>query len=306
MAQFSVSVVIPTLNASRHLPALIQSLHRQKPLAPVEIVLVDSNSTDDTRAVAGQFVGVKVVQVGKFSHGRARNLGVSEAVGDIIVLMTQDAIPAGESWLSELLAPLDDQAVGAVYSRQVPRDDANPMERFFLLHRFPEGQEVRRVCIPGKPLMLEDVFFSNVSSAVRRSLLLKHPFDEQLIMSEDQQFSRDIIRAGWAVVYRPSSKVIHSHNYTLKSVVKRYFDSVYSLSKVFPEHGVATSSSMGARYVYRELGYITRQYPLWIPYWCLYTSAKAIGTLAGHAAEYMPYWILRRVSLHAYHWERER
>lgn len=304
MSKLSVSVIVPTLNGGRHLQELIRAIRDQQPVAPHEVILVDSNSSDDTTEVAAGFPGVRVVQVGKFSHGRARNLGAREASGDILVLMTQDAVPAGDGWLKELIAPFSDPVVGAAYSRQVPRNDANPMERFFLMHRFPEGPEIRRVNRTERPLRLEDVFFSNVSSAIRRELLLKYPFDEQLIMSEDQQFSRDIIRAGWTVVYRPSSVVIHSHNYTLGSVFKRYFDSVYSLSQIFPEHGVSTSAGMGIRYVAREISYILKHSPLSLPYWFLYTAAKTAGTLSSHAAEHMPRWLLRKLSLHSYHWKK--
>ena len=73
------------------------------------------------------------------------------------------------------------------------------------------------------------------------------PFDEDLIMSEDQQFSRDVIAAGHAVVYQPQSVVVHSHNYSLATCFRRYFDSVYSLTLIFPSHGVGTSASMGGR-----------------------------------------------------------
>ena len=141
-------------------------------------------------------------------------------------------------------------------------------------------------------------------AVARRELLLKYPFDEKLIMSEDQQFSRDLIRAGWSVVYRPASVVIHSHNYTLKSVFKRYFDSVYSLSQIFPAHGVAMSAGMGLRYVSREIRYIARLFPLYLPYYFFYTGAKTAGTLASHAAGHMPRWMLRRLSLHSYHWKQ--
>lgn len=302
-APYRVSVVIPVLNAAPYLPPLFRALSDQQPLAPEEIVLVDSMSADNTREVAASDPRVRVIPIENFSHGRARNLGAREARGDVVVLMTQDALPRDGRWLANLLEPFGDPKVAATFSRQEPKPDANPMERFFLSHRFPDAGPVRREAAGRPDLGLEDVFFSNVSAAVRREVLLKHPFDEDLIMSEDQQFARDILLAGFATVYRPDSVVVHSHNYTLGHAFRRYFDSVYSLRQIFRAHGFGTSASMGVRYVAEEIGYIVRRYPLWLPYYLLYNVSKTSGTVAAHLADHLPRNVVRRLSLHRYHWE---
>ena len=296
-----VSVVIPVLNAERHLPALLPALFSQQPRPPDEVLLLDSMSTDRTRENAAGFPGVRMLPVPKFCHSGTRNFGVREARGDVVVLMTQDALPRDERWLAALLAPLADPTVAATYSRQVPYPDANPMEQYFLRTHFPPEPTVRRG--GGTSLGLRDVFFSNVSGAVRRDLLLRHPFDEKLIMSEDQQLSRDLIAAGHAVAYAADSVVTHSHNYTLNICFRRYFDSVYSLTQVFPSHGMGTSAGMGVSYVLRELGWMVRHHPLWLPYYVLYNGAKVAGTLAAHYAEKMPRSWARRCSLHRYYWD---
>jgi len=300
--QPSVSVVIPVLNAAAFLPDLLKALFSQKPQLPCEVILVDSLSTDGTREIASSDSTVRVIPISDFSHGRARNLGAREARGDIIALLTQDALPDGPDWLDRLIAPFSDPVVAAVYSRQVPRPDTAPMERFFLQTHFPDDGPVRREKGEKQYLGFEDVFFSNVSAAVRRDVLLRFPFDEELIMSEDQQFARDILNAGYATVYQPSSVVIHSHRYTLKHVFRRYFDSVYSLTKIFSDHDFGTSASMGIRYVFRELAYIARNNPCYLVYYLLYNIAKASGTIAAHFADRMPRWMARKCSLHQYYW----
>jgi rhamnosyltransferase len=300
--QPSVSVVIPVLNAAAFLPDLLKAIFAQQPQPPFEVILVDSLSTDRTREIASADARIRVIPISNFSHGRARNLGAREARGDILALLTQDALPAGPEWLERLIAPFADPAVAAVYSRQLPRPDTAPMERFFLLTHFPDGAPTRREKGGKQYLGLEDVFFSNVSAAVRRDVLLKFPFDEELIMSEDQQFARDILNAGYATVYQPSSVVIHSHRYTLTHVFRRYFDSVYSLTKIFSGHDFKTSASMGIRYVFREMAYIARNYPCYLMYYLLYNIAKASGTVAAHFADRMPRWMARKCSLHRYYW----
>jgi len=299
----TVTVIIPTLNAAPFLPRIFEAIFRQEPVTPVEIILVDSMSTDATRSIAASDSRVRVVPIADFSHGRARNRGASEARGEIVVLLTQDALPADGKWLAGLLAPFSDPQVVASYSRQVPNADANPMESFFLLKRFPPGSPVRRAKRGAEPLTLEGVFFSNVSAAIRRAALLRHPFDEGLIMSEDQQFSRDVIAAGYAVVYQPESVVIHSHNYSLATCFRRYFDSIYSLTLIFPRHGFGTTAAMGASYLLEELRYMVRNHPLSLPYYFLYNLAKIGGTFAAHVADRLPRRVVRAMSLHRYHWE---
>lgn len=304
MTACAVSVVIPVLNAAKHLPALLPKLRSQQPFPPTEIVLVDSMSTDATRQLVAGDPDVRVIPIANFSHGRARNVGVREARGDIVVFMSQDAQPLDETWMANLIKPFEDQAVAAAYSRQVPYPDASPMECFFLNNHFPAGQGVRRMKDKdGKPAGFKSVFFSNVSSAARRSILLQYPFDETLIMCEDQQLSRDVINAGYVVTYAPDSVVLHSHNYTLSVVFKRYFDTVCALTEVFRSHGVGVSVSMGASYVPRELLFMVRNHPLTLPYYFFYNLAKTAGTIAGHMAPVMPKWILRKASLHSYHWK---
>jgi len=298
-----VSAVIPVLNAEAQLPALLAALDAQRPAPPDEIVLVDSLSTDATRTVGRAHPRVRIVPVARFAHGRARNLGVREAAGDVIVMLTQDALPADDRWLAALLEPLADSSVAAVYSRQVPRADAPPTERFFLQYHFPPGPPVRRSRPESGPVTFPDAFFSNVSSAARRAVLLEHPFDESLIMSEDQQVARDLLNAGLSIVYQPASVVIHSHRYTLGTAFRRYFDSIYSLTLIYPSQTLRLSAAMGRRYLLREVAYVARRHPAALPYYALYNLAKAAGAVAGHFCGRLPRSVARAFSLHRYHWD---
>lgn len=124
-------------------------------------------------------------------------------------------------------------------------------------------------------------------------------------MSEDQQLARDLLLAGLAVAYAPASVVLHSHNYTLRQAFERYFDSVYSLTRIFPHHDLGASASLGAGYLRREAAMMVRRHPGQLPRYAGYVLAKSLGTLLGHYAERMPRSWARRLSMHKRHWDRD-
>lgn len=301
---YSVSVMVPTLNAMGFLPDLLKALKSQQPYAPREILIVDSGSSDGTAEyVADLGDGVRLITIDRFSHGGARNLEIHHARGEYVVFLSQDAAPRDNAWLAELIAPFSDPNVAAVFSRQVPREGANPMEQFFLATHFPANGAVYQRNPQMDDLQFQrDVFFSNVSSAVRRDMLERFPFDETLIMSEDQQFARDVILYGCKVVYAPASVVLHSHNYSWRQALGRYFDSAYSLTCIFERHGFTTSARIGSSYLRRECGMMIRHHPLMLPRYGAYVLAKTLGTVLGHHAERLPRWMARKISMHSNYW----
>jgi len=298
----TASVVIPVLNAEAYLEPLLKALSDQIPAPPHEIILVDSGSTDRTLEIAEAHPDVRVVTIAKFTHGGSRNLGASEAVGDIVVFLTQDALPRDHNWLRGLLAALEDPEVVTACSRQIPYPNATPMECFFLQKRFPEAGETRNLKTLNGDTSYEKILFSDVSCAIRRSVLLENPFDETLIMSEDQQLARDLILKGHTMVYAPESVVVHSHRYTLVQTLRRYFDSVCALMEIFPDQQLKGSARMGIRYIKEETGYLLRRAPLWLMYYPAYVGVKTLATLLAHNRTCLPKWLLRRISMHSYHW----
>ena len=300
------SIVILTLNAGPRLRRVLDAVHAQRFDGALEILVLDSGSTDGTLELAAghdrakRRGSVAIHPVNNFGHGRTRNEGARLATGRFVVYLTQDALPIGDRWLTNLLAPFDDPTVAATYSRQVPYADATPMERFFLSRRFA-GVRIVKPEPKRHRLGLYSVFFSNVSSAIRRDVLLEHPFDDSLIMSEDQQFARDVIRAGWRTVYEPASVVRHSHRYTLWQVFTRYFDSLYSLEEIFDDSTGAVSLE-GLRYTLDEFRHVLTRHPLWLPYLLFYDASKAAGTLAGHLGHHLPISLRRALSMHKHYW----
>src|SRR2546430_2624087 len=100
----SAAVVIPTFNAGAAFQSLLDRLSAQKPLPPSEIIVVDSGSTDQTKAVA-LAAGARIIEWNKpYNHGLARDAGIAAANSEIVLLTVQDALPAGTDWLARMVA----------------------------------------------------------------------------------------------------------------------------------------------------------------------------------------------------------
>src|SRR5687767_8621007 len=126
-----VSIVIPTLNAGPGMEPLLAALQRQT--IPATTIAVDSGSTDGTLERLAR-AGARVVPIAPdtFNHGDTRNLGLAQAAGELAVLLVQDAVPATDTWLAELIAPFAEPSVAGSYGRQQARPDASRLTAHYL------------------------------------------------------------------------------------------------------------------------------------------------------------------------------
>jgi rhamnosyltransferase len=302
-----ISVVIPVRDGGDDLESCLAGIVRQSLDEEVEIVVVDSGSTDGSRAVAaGAGARVEAIPSTAFTHGRARNLGARLARGEILVFTSQDATPADERWLERLVAPLRrDERVAGVYGRQLPRPDAAPPERYFLDFLYGPEPRRQRAATPAE-ISLRTTLFSNANSALRRTLWERFPFADDVIMSEDQEWSRRVLLAGYEVVYEPRAAVWHSHRYTLRSAFRRFFDSGVSSGRAYLAGGASTPELRRAarEYALGELRWLCRsRQARWIPYAAVYELAKfaALQLGARHAA--LPLALNRRLSATPAYWD---
>src|SRR5215470_3609761 len=104
MAAGVVTVAIPVLNGARYLEEVLSAVRGQKIDRELEILVIDSGSTDGSLSIAERH-GARIHEIPKseFSHGGTRNLAMKLADGDHVAFITQDATPAHERWLGALL-----------------------------------------------------------------------------------------------------------------------------------------------------------------------------------------------------------
>ena len=218
-----ISVIIPTLNAGAELAALMDSLRAQT-MAPDEIIVVDSQSTDDTAQIAAE-AGALFIPIERkdFDHGGTRDLALRASSGDVVIFMTQDAVPADQWAIEHLIAPLEDERVAAVGGRQTPKADARPFERLVRTHNYPESSRVWDANVI-ESMGVRAFMISDVFAAYRRSAYLAvGGFDHPIMTNEDMLMVQRLLQAGYRIAYAGDACVLHSHNLTMKQQFKRNY-----------------------------------------------------------------------------------
>ena len=216
-----ISIIIPTYNGGRVFSRCLEMIGQQEYDGQVQLIVIDSGSTDGTPELAekaGAFV--ERIGKGKFHHANTRNKAVFFADFDNIVFTVQDAVPCSESWLSDLERSLFEADVAAVYTDQIPHDDAKPYARFEIESiSKARGWEQKIQEIESLEVFKEmpyDVAYraiglDNVCAIYRRDLLINIPFPE-VDFAEDMAWALKNMFLGHKVLYNPHIRVKHSHN----------------------------------------------------------------------------------------------
>jgi glycosyltransferase involved in cell wall biosynthesis len=227
-----VTVAVPVRNGGPLLGEVLAAVRAQRLDRPVELLVADSGSTDGSRELARVHEAELIdVSPEEFSHGATRNLLAERAAGSHIAFLTQDAVPADERWLANLLGGFHEgEDVGLVFGRYRARPDASLMVRRELDHWFtsiPAGAE-RGV---GERPDVRRSFFTDANGCLARAAWERVPF-RAVRYAEDQLLARDMLAAGYAKVYRPDAVVIHSHRYRPLEQFRRSFDEWRGLREV--------------------------------------------------------------------------
>lgn len=221
------SLVIRTYNEARYLDRVLSQVAVQVIPGgrPIEVVVVDSGSTDGTLEIAGRHGAmIRSIQKEAFTFGRSLNIGCETAAGEILVLVSGHCIPQDAHWLSELLKPFQDPAVALTYGRQV--GDASS--------KFSEGRVFEKY-YPAEAASQGPAFCNNANAAVRKSIWRRFRFDESLTGLEDIDLGRKVVAAGFRIDYCPKSVVIHIHHESWPQVRRRYEREAIALRHIYPQ-----------------------------------------------------------------------
>lgn len=294
----SVSVVIPTKNAGTQFKELLKRI-RSQTVSNIEIVVVDSGSTDSTVTIAETLADTVIeIPPEEFHHGRTRNLGANATSGDVIVFTVQDAMPANAEWLSKLINPIENSTADVTYGNQIAYSDAKPPDRFFYEYFYPDKQVILNESdtVDQGEFYLNNIFISDVCSAVSRTVWGDFQFQDSVDMSEDKDFAYRIAKEGHTLQYCPEAKIYHSHNYSLQSLfLRRYKDGM--AFKDIATGGSDNFLAEGVRYVLLEYIYLIKIGAIhWAPYALLYDLVYFISFILGKNYEYSPMLLHQRLS----------
>jgi rhamnosyltransferase len=301
VAHAVVSVLLLTKNAGPRLERVLSALLGQEGV-DFEILAIDSGSSDGTTSLLERAnVEVHRIPASAFSHPGTRNRIASLARGSLLAYLTQDAVPLSSRWLAELVHALEDPKVAGAFGSQVPPRGARESEVYFQRHMYPD--EPRRITLPpGRRYSIGEHFFSNVNSLIRRSVWQQIPFNPEVVMSEDQWWARDVLRAGHELAYVPAAAVEHSNDFGPTALFKRNFDSGASL-RGLEEGSALRSAGWFMTYLGGECRFLARhRKPLAIPGALTREAIRAAGMFAGANAAHIPRPARVRLSMHSYYW----
>jgi GT2 family glycosyltransferase len=229
-----VSLLLPLKNQQRDVRELFPLILAQKAPARLEIIAVDSGSSDETVLALEEF-GATVVAIdpADFDHGLTRNLAAQHARGDVLLFLSGRSRPADDNWLAPLLSVLEeDPAAAGVCSRVLPQADADLLtvrdgERELSASARRERKAIddwelyRSLSVEQRRVYLN---FHTVGAAVRADALRQVPFRSVETLGEDLLWAREALEAGWSLWHEPLSAVRHSHDYTLRELFARNVD----------------------------------------------------------------------------------
>lgn len=209
----SVSIVIVTYNRCEDLKECLSSIFNLK-AKPLEVVVVDSKSTDSTKQLTECFP-IEFVSINRRNRQSARNLGISIAQGDVVAFLDDDVVVCDE-WLRKLKIPYTNSNVGGVGGRAIPYGSKKgsyiKTNKAEVGKVFNDGLVIGNFDFPSGNIVEVDSFIG-CNMSFRRNLLLKvGGFDDNYLGTgyrDDTDLCMRIRRLGYKLLYQPKSLVWH-------------------------------------------------------------------------------------------------
>lgn len=307
-----VDVVIPTYKPGKRFSRLLKMLQRQT--WPVGKIIV--MNTEKSFWNEHGFEGIKNLEVHhltkeEFDHGETRNRGMRFSRADIVVFMTDDAVPADEHLIEALVKAFEQrgpegEAVIMAYARQLPDKDCPLAERYTRSFNYPEESCVKtRADL--EQMGIKTFFASNVCCAYdREKFWFQGGFIRRTIFNEDMIFAgKALLQDDYAVAYVAGARVIHSHNYNCRQQFKRNFDLAVSQADHPELFGCVRSESEGIRLVKSTARFLIRRGKPWlVPGLVVKSGFKFLGYRAGKCYRLLPKWLILKLTMNREYWKK--
>ena len=304
-----VDIIIPTYKPDQKFLTMLERLERQS--IPVNrIIVINTEQKYFDRLFYGTSlrkdyhnVIVKHISKREFDHGKTRNFGVQQSDADFFVMMTDDAVPADEYLLEELLKQLHEDGIAAAYARQLADKGSSESEGFTRNFNYPDKSVIKtKEDLPR--LGIKTFFCSNVCAAYNRKIFDElGGFIKHTIFNEDMIYAAKAVEAGYGIAYSAGAKVFHSHDYGCIEQFHRNFDLGVSQAEHPEVFAAYPSESEGIRLVRQTVQHLwesgaKRQIPRVI----LQSGFKYIGYLFGKHYRCLPRKLVVAMSSNKEYW----
>lgn len=295
-----VSIILVTYNARRFLETSLDRILDQRHEGDVEVIVIDSSSSDGTRDyLTEKGLNPVVIDHADFHHGRTRNMAAEMAKNEVLVFVSADATPVTDRWLVNLVAPFGDPLVGGVYGKQIPPDGTGPLRIQAMNAIYPDTRQVR--CLPeGGTIGFSMIRFSNANCAVRATVWERFKFPDNVFVAEEHWLSYNILKHGMKLVYEPTAAVIHGHERSIWEEFRFAVDNGISLKRMnlYDDPRLGSEIRYGLRRVRDEVGHFAskRMYGYAIRSMMI-AAAKWAGMQLGKRERALPHSLMRRISL---------
>lgn len=304
-----IDVIIPVYRPTEKLHKVLYRLCRQTHL-PEQIILL--NTRDGIKldvSVCKDRVSVTEIPIleKEFDHGRTREQGIWMSDADIVVMMTQDAVPADPFLLEKLSEVLNEHPDAvAAYARQIPDQNCGLLEKYTRVFNYPPKSQIKSQKDLPK-LGIKTYFCSNVCAAYKKSIYEEiGGFVKKAIFNEDMIYAGTMAKRGYGIAYAADACVIHSHNYSCRQQFHRNFDLGVSQAD-HPEifEGVP-SEGEGLRLVKKSLAYLIKTGHIWlVPKLAGQSGFKYMGYFLGKRYKKLPKKVILFCTMNREYWKNE-
>lgn len=310
----TVELLIPVYRPGRELAELLENIKKQTyPLQSIHL-LVTAGREEFGRICREYGPGqtetlvtrLTRIEPGDFDHGGTRHRGASQSRADILLFMTQDAVPENEYLVEELVKAMRgcQPQIAAAYARQLPVSDCHFIEQYTRQFNYPAEPCVKTAADLPK-LGIKTYFCSNVCAAYRRDVYEQlGGFERRTIFNEDMIFAAGLIRAGYAIAYAADARVIHSHNYSGLQQLHRNFDLAVSQAEHPEIFADVPSEGEGIRMVKSTAEYLCKKgKPYLVPKLIWQSGCKYLGYLLGKRHERLPKKLVLWLTMNRRYWQ---
>ncbi len=301
---YTVDVIIPVYKPGDTFQKLLKRLETQTyPISRIIVINTDESKYPADKIREPEQMELYHITKDEFDHGTTRNGAAKMSTADLMLFMTQDAVPANRYMVQNLVKAFEDETVGAAYARQLPNREHSLIEKYTRNFNYPPQSCVKRKEDLGR-LGIKTFFCSDACAMYRRSTYLKlGGFAPQAIFNEDMLFASELVYNGYGIAYQAGARVIHSHEYTGIEQLRRNFDNGVSQAVNFRVFGNLPTYGEGMKLVKETMVYLLKKGKIGECFRLIYLSAcKAIGFSLGKKYFILPRFVIEKLTMNKEYW----